>query len=667
MLAYLLLPFLFQTQGAVPEPSGRWCSPVTANVTGKVTVHCIGVDPRAMDVLNVQLERTSAQLDEKIRIANTWAEKYKLLEKRLAEAGDTSPLSRQAQDLLHKGQFQQAGAVLDRIIAQEQKTLDRLAADHYNRALIYELQFDTPKALIHLEKAYRFAPESWRYGAEYARALGVENRMVEEEAVYRAFMERGTKNAKAEDIPYAALMLTGFARFAVQKRQYDTAEKSYKLALEGLMGMVRVDPSKFLETWLSTTNELGSLYETMGRFEDAEDQYARALTTEKLGSEGEPTGLLPYMSSTWARIGDTRHERGDYKGAMEAYWKAFGLLGEAGGDLTRFKPQGSAILQRIGRMALEYDKFLDVAETSFETVVKNYRELGQQDLGAYRPKLAEALDDLGSLYLKQNKFEECEKSYKESLEIKQQLATTMPEVSQADLASSFNHLAALYEQEQKLDQANAAIDKELQIFRQLYAGNNAGYVQPLLQAVNNQGLIAMELKNWPQALKSSTEARELSSPLVPQAPRQFAAPAITALYIQAAAYTNLQNPLQAESSYVEMLKITWEQTQRDPNTFETTLAAGLKTVADFYEGLGRLDDALKYSREATALYRKMRPDSPQVGPAFSKALLAQADILLKRKTDCTEIIPVLNEAETQADSLQGKQSARQLLQSCTDR
>ena len=54
-------------------------------------------------------------------------------------------------------------------------------------------------------------------------------------------------------------------------------------------------------------------------------------------------------------------------------------------------------------------------------------------------------------------------------------------------------------------------------------------------------------------------------------------------------------------------------------------------------------------------------------PEFSKALLAQADILLKRKTDCTEIIPVLNEAETQADSLQGKQSARQLLQSCTGR
>src|ERR1700740_1346830 len=196
MLAYLLLPFLFRTQGAVPEPSRRWCSPVTANVTGKVTVHCIGVDPRAMDALNVQLERTSAQLDERIRIANTWAEKYKLLEKRLAEAGDTSPLSRQAQDLLHKGQFEQAGAVLDSIIAQEEKTLDRLAADHYNRALIYELQFDTPNALVHLEKAYRFAPESWRYGAEYARALGVENRMVEEEAVYRAFMERGTKNAK---------------------------------------------------------------------------------------------------------------------------------------------------------------------------------------------------------------------------------------------------------------------------------------------------------------------------------------------------------------------------------------------------------------------------------------------------------------------------------------
>ena len=666
MLMYLLLPFLFQTRGTVPEPSGKWCSPVTANVTGRVTVHCIGVDPRAMDVLDVQLERTSAQLDEKIRIANNWADKYKLLEKRLAEAGDTSPLAQQAEDLLHKGQFAQAGAVLDRIIAQEQKTLDRLAADHYNRALIYELQFDTANALIHLEKAYRFAPESWRYGAEYARALGVENRMVEEEAVYRAFMGHGTKNAKAEDIPYAALMLTGFARFCVQKRQYDEAEQSYKLALQGLVGLVTLDPSKFLETWLSTTDELGSLYETMGKFDDAEDQYTRALTTEQLASRGDPTGLKPYMSSTWGRIGDTRHERGDGKGAMEAYWKALGLLGEAGGDITRFRPQASEILLSIGRLALDYNKF-DVAETSFETVVKNYRELAQQDPGVFRPRLAEALDDLGNLYREQNKFDESEKSYQESLEIKQQLTATMPEVSQGDVAESFNHLAVLYRKVHKLNEANAAIEKELQILRQLYAGNKSGYLRPLLQAVNNQGMIAMELKNWPQALQSSTEARALSSPLVGQAPAQFAAPAITALYTQAAAYTNLQNPLQAESSYVEMLKITREQTQRDPNTFESTLAAGLKMVADFYEGLGRLDDALKYSREATALYRKMRPDSPEVGPEFSKALLAQADILLKRKTDCTEIIPVLSEAETQADSLQGKQSARQLLQSCTDR
>ena len=61
MLAPAILT-LFQFAATLPQTSGEWCKPVLVNVTGKVTINCMGIDPRALDVLNAELARANAQM-----------------------------------------------------------------------------------------------------------------------------------------------------------------------------------------------------------------------------------------------------------------------------------------------------------------------------------------------------------------------------------------------------------------------------------------------------------------------------------------------------------------------------------------------------------------------------------------------------------------------------
>src|SRR5271165_6954018 len=181
LVPLVIMAALQQPPAPTVQKSSGWCSPNIANVVGNVTVNCIGVDPRALKRLNAELNRKNLQLVDKIREADEWTRRYKELETQLSAAGDDSVLSRQAEDYLHEGELEKAGAILDEILGSEEKQIDRTAANHYNRALVFELQFRPLDALPHLKKAYQLATanespsEEVKYGQEYAALLLAQN------------------------------------------------------------------------------------------------------------------------------------------------------------------------------------------------------------------------------------------------------------------------------------------------------------------------------------------------------------------------------------------------------------------------------------------------------------------------------------------------------------
>ena len=81
MLASLLLALTAFPQANVQQRTSGWCSPSTANIQGNVTVTCTGVDPKALERLNELLDQKDHEIQEKVRQANEWAERYFELEK----------------------------------------------------------------------------------------------------------------------------------------------------------------------------------------------------------------------------------------------------------------------------------------------------------------------------------------------------------------------------------------------------------------------------------------------------------------------------------------------------------------------------------------------------------------------------------------------------------
>lgn len=197
-----------------------------AGVTGNVTVNCPGLDPSIIRVLN---EQFSAQLKERdLRIdqitdeANVWKDKFLDLTTRLADAGVNDGLQRRAEALLKQGKLEDAGNVLDEALAGEEKTVDQIAENQFNRAAIFQLQFRPLEALSHYEKAYSYRPSNPQYGKAYADVLYVLRDFEKAQSIYKSVLDIRRASAKTNPQVYlpevaATLNLLGNAYLITQQ------------------------------------------------------------------------------------------------------------------------------------------------------------------------------------------------------------------------------------------------------------------------------------------------------------------------------------------------------------------------------------------------------------------------------------------------------------------
>jgi tetratricopeptide (TPR) repeat protein len=291
---------------AIVQKTSGWCSPAIANVVGNVTVNCIGVDPRALQRLNSELKRKNLQLSEKIREADEWTRRYKELEAQLSEAGHDSILSRRAEEALHEGDLEKAGAILDQILASEEKQIDRTASNHYNRALVFELQFRLLDALPHLQKAYQYRPEQVKYGEEYGRVLIRENDFTHAEAVLLGTLENARRLAKANsatDQPGVAGTLNKLANIYRTTQRTKEAEAALREALDIYRQLAKTNPEVYQPDLAGTLNNLAILYRATQRTKEAEAALQEALDTDRKLAKTNPAVYQPDMAGTLNNLG----------------------------------------------------------------------------------------------------------------------------------------------------------------------------------------------------------------------------------------------------------------------------------------------------------------------------------------------------------------------------
>jgi predicted Zn-dependent peptidase len=118
----------------ITQSTQGWCSPAVGQAGGNVTIICQGVSPKALERLNELLDKKDLELQAKIQEAETWAKKYRELQERLTKEGQDDVLARTAKELLDEGKLEEAGAILDRLLASGEQRVEQVAADHFNRA-----------------------------------------------------------------------------------------------------------------------------------------------------------------------------------------------------------------------------------------------------------------------------------------------------------------------------------------------------------------------------------------------------------------------------------------------------------------------------------------------------------------------------------------------------
>ena len=186
----------------ITQSTQGWCSPVVGQAGGNVTIVCQGVSQKALERLNELLDKKDLELQTKIQEAESWAQKYRELHGRLAQEGQDDILSQTAKTLLEEGKLEEAGAILDRLLASGEKGVEQTAADHFNRAEVYVLQFQPYNALPHYEKAYRYRPDNMKYAFQYAFTLQKQNHHTKAQTVYEEALGTYRKLAQANPQAY---------------------------------------------------------------------------------------------------------------------------------------------------------------------------------------------------------------------------------------------------------------------------------------------------------------------------------------------------------------------------------------------------------------------------------------------------------------------------------
>ena len=203
---------------------------------GDVHHHASPVDQKTLARINELLDKKDLELAEREREKEEWVKKYQDLEARLKAEPEKSDQSQRVAELVHQGDFEEAGTLLDDALSESETDVERTAEYHYRRGRLFELQFEPLKALPHFESSYRYRPTSPEYAAAFAGLLQ-------------------------------------------KQRQYDEADKVYSQNLRLLRVGAKDNPAAYLPNVAMTLNNLAILYRATQRMEPAEQAFDEALKT----------------------------------------------------------------------------------------------------------------------------------------------------------------------------------------------------------------------------------------------------------------------------------------------------------------------------------------------------------------------------------------------------
>jgi tetratricopeptide (TPR) repeat protein len=431
------------------------CSTPVSGFGGIEQIACPGVEPAALARLNALLIEKGSDLPQKIEEANEWAEKYRGLSASLTATVDDREVAQQARALILRGEFDKAGLLLDQLLAKPASQVDRLARDHFNRAQLFDLQFQTGLALPHYEQAYRSRPHTSQYAFAYGMAL---------------YSQR--EDRKALDVA------ENLYRLAVQQgttpttQRLPAVERNYKEALALYRALATRYPDPLRPVLAGILNDLGVLYGSSLHPTKAEIPYQEALAIRRVLAAQNPDAFRPDLAQTLNNLGIL------YSGTRRAT-KAVGVYEEAlairralaAQNPDGFRPAVAQTLNNLGILYRETDRPAE-SEAAFQEALAIRRALAVQNPETFRPEVATTLHNFGYLYYDLKRYTEAETAYQEALAIRRALAVQNPDAFRPKVAATLWRLTVLYKATASREKAQLSAQEALKLYRDM-GGQNA--------------------------------------------------------------------------------------------------------------------------------------------------------------------------------------------------
>ena len=460
VLLFTIIFTINQTVLAFGQQTTGNCSPVMDNtlIGGSVTINCTGIAPKALAKLNellenldslpdsnktiknfhrlfdlqerdlatknTELRQTQLTLDDKVRLAEEWRQKYLDLETRLL-GEDSDELGKKAAEALQGGDLDLAGELLDQLIAKRELVVDKLAANHFNRAEVFQLQYKSVQALSHLKKAYNYRPENREYAFDYGLLLSKQQQFKQAILIYEALLSQSRKLAQANPKAYehhVVVSLSNLAFLYYRTSRYEEAETYYLETLQITKKLAQAHPNDYEPDIAIILNNLALLYNKTNRDEFAEKYFLEALRICRKLAQADPAAYEPDVAGTLNNLANMYSENSRYK-ETEAY---------------------------------------------FLEALTIYREFAQDNPNIYNYYVAGILNNLAALYSKTNRYKKAKSHFLESLKVRKKLAQANPNAYESDLANTLTALAVFYLQQGNLLRVRQYTSEALPIYRHWY-------------------------------------------------------------------------------------------------------------------------------------------------------------------------------------------------------
>jgi tetratricopeptide (TPR) repeat protein len=210
------------------------------------------------------------------------------------------------------------------------------------------------------------------------------------------------------------------------------------------------------EALATSLNDLAALYESMGRYSEAEPLCVRSLAIyeQQLGANSLNTAIsLNNLASLYKSMGR-------YTEAEPLYKRSLAVKEQ---QLGENHPATAFSLNNLAGLYESIGKYSE-AEPLYLQALAIY----EQQLGSNHPDTANILNNLALLYQLTGRYAEAEPLYKRSLAIKeQQLGTNDPAT-----ATSLNNMAGLYESTGRYDKAELLYARAIAILENTLGTNH---------------------------------------------------------------------------------------------------------------------------------------------------------------------------------------------------